>query len=353
MLPGMGQIEISAIARRWLRLGGRRYGMAALLVCAGLWVAGIWAQGVPAQDGAATASEAEPAGPPTLHLTTNLVQIPVLILTTRGERLTSPIAPERFQVKLHGGPAFQPKYARLEGNDPLDLAIVVDTRITPDEMLRKLDEDVAGLVPEFLHASDHVSIYVVDCSNVELVQEVPADGARLKRAVGLALSGWKKRREQKTSQPCDTDTHLWDILAYVTTTLAKQPGWHAIVTLTDGRNKKGKFSADDLTRLAQDDQVTILGLDPFLTGSHGFFVSKASVDDFTEVCGGSGGLWLGLFGKTVAEQLQWFTEILRDRYIVEFPRPPNLTAGKTAMTIKIKRMDAFIRAAGDLVPLTE
>ena len=346
---GMAHLKFFALLRERLRLRLCMGWIAACLMCAAMA-----AQERPARDSPAPVNQAEPLATPTLHLATNLVQIPVLILTAKGERLPAPIATQRFQVKLQGGPAFEPKYARVEGDDPIDLSIVVDTRIMPDDLLRKLDDSVAGLAPEFLHAGDHVSIFVIDCSTVRAVKEVPAERARLKRAVDLALVNWTERQTQKKGTPCDVDTHLWDVLAYVTDDLSKHPGWHAVVAVTDGTNKKGKFNADTLARMAQDDQVTILGLDPAL--NKGVYIrgrSGDSTEDFGEVCGLSGGLWLGLYDKTVAERMQWFTQVLRDRYIVEFPRPPNLKPGSTAMTIKIAGMEAFIRPAGDLVPVTE
>ena len=342
---GLVHLKFFGFLREWLRRPG---------LCVGLTAACLVNWGMAAQEGPAPVTQAEPPAPPTLHLVTNLVQIPVLILTPKGERLPAPIAPEKFQVKLHGGPAFQPKYARLEGDDPLDLAVVVDTRVLPDNMLPKVDDGIAELAPEFLHAGDHVSIYVIDCSTVQAVENVPADRARLKKAAGAALDSWSKRLAQKKAQPCDTNTHLWDILAYVTDSLFKHPGWHAIMAVTDGTNKKGKFSADALALIAQNDQVTILGLDPALT--KGVYIRRHAGDnteELGEVCGSSGGLWLGLYDKSVAERFQWFTQILRDRYVVEFPRPPNLKPGNTAMTIKIEGMDAFIRPAGDLVPVSE
>lgn len=346
---GLVQLKLTAFLRE--RLPRPRLCLAWIAV--GLINWGMLAA-VPAQDNAAPVTQAEPLATPTLHLVTNLVQIPVLILTPKGERLPAPIATERFEVRLSGGPAFQPKYVRVEGDDPLDLAILVDTRVLQDNLLQKVDESIAELAPEFLHAGDHVSIYVIDCSTVNAVENVPADRARLKKAAGAALDGWTKRLTQKKAQPCDTNTHLWDILAFVTDGLFKHPGWHAILAVTDGTNKKGKFSADALARMAQNDQVTILGLDPALTtGVYRRGRPGDSAEEFGEVCGESGGLWLGLYDKTVAERLSWFTQILRDRYVVEFPRPPNLRPGNTAMTIKIEGMEAFIRPAGDLVPVTE
>jgi hypothetical protein len=46
--------------------------------------------------------------------------------------------------------------------------------------------------------------------------------------------------------------------------------------------------------------------------------------------------------------------MLRERYIVEFPRPKNVTAGPHEMRVKIAHGDAdFIRSAGIMVPLAD
>ena len=88
----------SRLQPRWLRLGG-------LAVAACLTGTLLPAQDTPAQSGAT----------PTLHVYTNLVQIPVLVLTPGRDKLYSPIAQNRFSISFDGGPWLRPAYARLRG----------------------------------------------------------------------------------------------------------------------------------------------------------------------------------------------------------------------------------------------
>jgi hypothetical protein len=54
---------------------------------------------------------------------------------------------------------------------------------------------------------------------------------------------------------------------------------------------------------------------------------------------------------SLAGQLQQFTELVRGRYIVEFPRPVNTKAGHYGMQITIEKSNAFIRPSGIGVPV--
>jgi hypothetical protein len=100
----------SRLQPRWLRLGG-------LAVAACLTGTLLPAQDTPAQSGAT----------PTLHVYTDLVQIPVLVLDSWREKLSSPIAPNRFSISFNGGPWSRLRHVHREGNDPIDLSIVLDT----------------------------------------------------------------------------------------------------------------------------------------------------------------------------------------------------------------------------------
>jgi uncharacterized membrane protein len=62
---------------------------------------------------------------PTFHMETNLVQIPVLVLTPALKKLSSPIASNRFSISFNNDPPFRPRYTRIEGDDPIHLAIVL------------------------------------------------------------------------------------------------------------------------------------------------------------------------------------------------------------------------------------
>src|ERR1017187_6933780 len=110
----------SRLQPRWLRLGGL-----AVAAC-------LTGTLLPAQD-----TPVQPDATPTLHVYTNLVQIPVLVLTPAREKLSSPIAQNRFSISFSGGPWSRPTYARPEGDDPIDLSIVLDTGSSPEDLLEK------------------------------------------------------------------------------------------------------------------------------------------------------------------------------------------------------------------------
>lgn len=48
-----------------------------------------------------------------------------------------------------------------------------------------------------------------------------------------------------------------------------------------------------------------------------------------------------------------FVTLVRERYIVEFPRPANATSGEHVKEIRISGEDYFIRPAGTSVPLPD
>ena len=118
----------SPLRLRWLWL-------CALAVAACLGATLVAAQDNSAQSGAT----------PTLHVYTNLVQIPVLVLDAWRDKLSSPVAQNRFSISFDGGPWSRPTYARLEGDGPIDLSIVLDTRSAQSDLLEKMDQTIADL----------------------------------------------------------------------------------------------------------------------------------------------------------------------------------------------------------------
>jgi len=73
----------------------------------------------------------------TLHVYTNLIQIPTLVLGPNRERLTKPIAENRFSVSIDSGPKFRATHVRLEGDDAISLSILLDVSETPPTCCRR------------------------------------------------------------------------------------------------------------------------------------------------------------------------------------------------------------------------
>jgi VWFA-related protein len=322
--------------------------------------------GLVAQDTAGQDRSAEASSTLTLQVFANLVRIPVLVLTPQHERLHSPIPPNRFSIQFGNEPSFRPKYVRREGDDPITLAFVVDTRRPQENLLPKIDEAIANLAPSYLRAGDRVSIYAVDCSKMNAVEDVPADRVQLKHAVDVALSNWTERQRLRKKPPCSAETHLWDDLGYVTGKLARLPGWRAIVAVTNGDDRKSQHTPDEVVFAAQNDQVTILcldplqgeqvtvhGLDPFLQLRPGPISTYPPDEQMRALCELSGGVRLDLYQSSAASRMQQFMRMLRERYILEFPRPAGVQAGSVPMHVRIDGSDAYIRPAGDGVPIDD
>lgn len=287
---------------------------------------------------------------PTLHVYTNLVQIPVLVLTPTREKLLAPIAPNRFSISFDGGPSFQPTYARLEGDDPIDLSIVLDIRSLQIDLIERIDQTIADLAPSFLHPGDHVSIYAIDCSSMDFVQDVPVESGLLKRAVDSALSIWTARTRGKKAA-CNPETPLWDLLAYATAKLSAHSGRRVVLAVTNGQDKKSKRSLADLTDMAKTAGISIFGLDPTWPRSS---MSRTPDEGQLELaCEQTGGMMLDLSDSSAARTMRQFIQMVRERYILEFPRPPTAHPGQVKMSVKIDKLNAFIRPSSDGLPLAD
>ncbi len=62
---------------------------------------------------------------------------------------------------------------------------------------------------------------------------------------------------------------------------------------------------------------------------------------------------LSLEITNVAKAMQEVIGMLRDRYVLEFPRSSELIAGNNVVSVRIDKSTALVRPAGDGVPLTD
>jgi hypothetical protein len=316
-------------------VGGKRF----LLFCVGL-VAGWGGAPLDAQDDAI----------PTLHVYANLIQIPVVVLSPFHMPL-APIDPSRFSISLDSGPQFRPTHVRPEGDDPISLSILLDARGSQDDLLPKIDAAIADLAPLSLQARDHVSIYALDCSLIETLNNASAEREGLKRAVDSALQTWRYFKQNKRREDCKSNLHLWDSLTFIIQGLHRLPGRRVILAITDGRDKGSKYTWTEVRTYATATGAAVFGVmyAPFF----GQFQTTSYEDAFNSVCELSGGMIFPSSGLDLAETLKRFVKTVRERYIVEFPRAYNSTPGQHVLVVTIDKLDAFIRPAGISVPIAD
>jgi hypothetical protein len=284
---------------------------------------------------------------PTLHAYSNLIQIPVLVLGPDLERLREPIAESRFSVSVGGGPWFRATHVRPEGDDPISLSILLDLSGPKDAMSSKLAEAIADLAPRSLRPRDHISVYILDCTLKRSLDNAPAERDSLEQGVDALLQA---RAAHGQAAACAQPVGLWDALGQITKNLSRLPGRRVILAMANGRDKGSGHTWNEVRTLAQVSGVTIFGLSYLQSG--GPQPSQGYENAFSDLCQLSGGVVIDTNEIYVSRSLRRFTKILRERYIVEFPRPANATAGLESMQVKIdKSGNDFVRAAGKGVPL--
>jgi hypothetical protein len=306
--------------------------------------------------GATLAAQDAPTSPDelihTLHVYTNLIQIPTLVLGPNRERYKTPIAERRFSVSIDSGPWFRATHVRQEGDDPISLSILLDARGPVDNLLPKIGAAIAALAPLSLQPRDHVSVYALDCSLVRSLNDAPARQDDLKQGVNLALLSWTYRRQNKRGEDCKAGVHLWDALTFVVEDLSRVPGRRVVLAVTDGSDKGSTHTWDEVRSFAQATGVAIFGL--AYAPIPGLFHNQGYEDVLNSVCELSGGMvFMANESYATKTALNQFVRTLRERYIVEFPRPSNSTAGRHDLLVTIEKSNAFIRPAGISVPVAD
>ncbi len=346
---------------------GCRYpsaGRVAWLLLWGLFFRGAGAVSAEAQDEPKAVVD---GGVPTLRVYTNLLQIPTLVLGLNHELIQKPIGESRFSVSIDEGPWFRATHVRQAGEDPIELSILLDTSGDMAALMPKIGDALSELARSSLRPRDRVSVYVLDCSLIRSLYDAPADSGSIKKATDTALESWMFRKKHKES--CDQNLHLWDGLAYVEMDMAKLPGRRVILAMTDGQDKGSKHTPDEVTNFAQETGTAIFGLDyapmsvvgiPTMSRhGAGMYVPggggvRGGQDELIRVSELSGGVVTTTSDtRSLGLSLREFVTMLRERYIVEFPRPSNSTAGSHFMQVRVANANYFIRSSGILFPIPD
>jgi hypothetical protein len=332
---------------------GIRFWLCVFLLCA-LGLPVLWNGAVLRAQDASTPQD-EPIH--TLHVYTNLIQMPTLVLGPYREEIKKPIAENRFSVSIDNGSWFRATHVRLEGDDPISLSILLDVSGDATELIPKIGDAIASLVPLSLHPKDHISIYALDCSLVRSWNDVPAENVGLKAAVDDALQSWTIRKQKKHGPNCRQSAHLWDALSYIVAELYKLPGRRVVLVVSDGKDQGSEHSWNDVRVFAQVTGVAVFGvtsIPQYEMSGNRTFSQLSNESPLPSLCELSGGMVLFTSPMSLEETLRRFTTTLRERYIVEFPRPANSTAGKHDIRVKIAKGEGnFIRSSGISVPLPD
>jgi hypothetical protein len=139
--------------------------------------------------------------------------------------------------------------------------------------------------------------------------------------------------------------------------LEKLPGRRVLLVVSQGADDGSTHTWNEVRAYAQSAGVAIFGVTyvPDYARDTGHAFSRwSSEDPFHLLCELSGGMVFLSSTRSLQEQLKTFTTTVRERYIVEFPRPSNATSGEHGMQVKIAKGDLdFVRSAGISVPIPD
>jgi hypothetical protein len=294
---------------------------------------------------------------PTLHVYANLIQVPTVVLGPYREPIKAPIAESKFSIRIDNGPWFRATHARLEGDDPISLSILLDVSGDTSELMPKIGAAIAGLAPSSLHSKDHISIYALDCSLIQSLDDVPAERETLQSGMDEALRAWTSRNHGEHEPSCQQSVHLWDALDRITGEMSKLPGRRVVLAVTNGQDKGSRLTWNEARSRAENRGVAVFGLTyipEYARDANTMLLLWNSEEHFHQLCELSGGVVFLTKTTWISENLKRFVMTVRGRYIVEFPRPAKAAPGEHIKEIKIAGItNAFIRPAGISVPIPD
>lgn len=311
---------------------------------------GLCAWGPAQQNGIPSPHDPEPLY--TLHVYEDLVQVTALVMD-RARHLNTQLQARDFAMQLDSGPVFRPKHIRLEGDDPISLAILLDESWPGAEKFTKtLGAALAHLPAGALTAEDHVSVYAFDCNLLEVARGVPA----LSPSLPLSLTNLLQKPQlhlsaKPVATPCAVRVGLWDALGVVGRQLETAPGRRIVLALSSGFGAESRNSSERVRLVLAAEGISVFGAIPTNDAASGPVLHGEQLFDL--LCGGTGGVSTLV---TEGGMLPWLTDVLRwvrGRYVLEFKRPSNGLAGLHQIEVTTHKRANHVFVSGALIPLRD
>jgi hypothetical protein len=294
--------------------------------------------------------DASPAN--TLHLYARLVELPTLVLRPNNLPLTS-LEAKNVNIRIDLFPPFHPSSLRLEGNDPISLAILLDTRQQP-ALLPPFQAAFSAWLSNSFLPHDRISLYAMNCHLMESARDQPPNPALLQPILDSLVTK-SEADSTRSHAACPHPVGSRNSIEWVMRKLAPLPGRHVLLILaTNGGDDEGSLEWSDLFSNATLYAVTIFEMNAF---DPAYLTYRPTLNQWVRhldvLSADSGGMYaappLPLVPNTLAQFIRW----LRGRYILQFPMPPNLDGNVHHSYVTINKTAAIVRPSGITVPLID
>ncbi|MGA7157106.1 MAG: hypothetical protein WBY53_09680 [Acidobacteriaceae bacterium] len=246
------------------------------------------------------------------------------------------VDPAKVSVTIDNMRSFHPDRVRLEGDDPISLAILIDVSGSAKDLIPALQQDLPTWAATSLTSKDRISVYALDCALAHPMGFTPPDASRLAAELNIAINS-PDIHGGKSHAACSDSLHFRDALNLVSEQMAHLPGRRVILAVTNGYDGGSYIKEPELLSQLRATYVTIFGLTdadppalPFL------FLAPLTAGSLVRAS-----------SKQIPKDLDQFLTELQSRFIIQFPEPANLPSGSHHVKIRINSWKAaFVEPAG-------
>jgi hypothetical protein len=300
------------------------------------------------------------------------LELPVLIVDHQ-HRPVDDVTLDQLKVKTGNGQPFAPLAMRMENEDPVSLAILIDASRDSFHDLGKLGDEFAALVGSELLPNDRITLYAADCAMTRSMLNAPPDADSLRKGVADAL-GAATLHNGKAHSACGKTVTLWDDVAVAVAALSHAPGRRVLLLISSGSDGASKYDWLTVQQYAFDQGVAIFAMrderqanaddferNPLTTTSGGPGGSSRSMrpqptprnaNNLELLCVNTGGLPLTAAPEFRKDGLADVLFLVRKRFILTIPKdayqPGPTHSAKITRSILTPY---FITAAGATLPL--
>lgn len=309
----------------------------------------------------ALTQQPEPDQPPpqpyTLHVYQHHMQVAALMLGQDAENLKG-VTPDKVSISIDDGPRFHPIALRVEGDDPLHLAVLIDASDTDPALLKSFESELPRLAANALHPADHISLYAVDCSLIASLNQAPATPEIIAKGLAAALSF--PTLHHANGHHCSSTVALWDAMATVLGRMEGTSGRRVLLVVSAGIDGASKATPEGLTKLAGTQSIAVFSIrsstaavsDLRLRGVLSApLPGMASTAALSRTAASNGGLTFSIQPRELKSTLEHFARLLRTRYIVEFATPDNAQDGSHGLAIQVPKTSIVLSTGVSWLPI--
>jgi VWFA-related protein len=222
-----------------------------------------------------------PPAPPKLKVESKLVYVNAVVRDKKG-KIVSTLNKEDFILDEEGRPQTITNFIR-ESDLPLTLGLLVDTSLSQRHALDSERDASYTFLDQMLRVDKDKAFLIHFDHEVELLQDLTADRAKLKSALKLLQIADYQRDPDDDGNGQGHGHHHAGTLLYDAVYLAsnelmkKQPGRKALFILSDGVDRGSKESLEDAIESAQRADTSVYSIlfageeDQYGNGHHGGF----------------------------------------------------------------------------------